>query len=93
MARLKLLPSVLSYSQYSADNGHVSMALGKEDVVGESMSGRLLNPDSRKIRVGREEGTAAALRSMGATLSGAGSVSSVCPRGKLCCAVRGMAPV
>ena len=69
------------------------MALGKEDVVGESMSGRLVDLDRRKIRVGREEGTMAGLRGMGATLSGAGYVSSVCPRGELCCAVRGMALV
>ena len=78
-ARLKLPPSVLSLCQYSAGNGRVSMALGKEDVVGESMSGRLFDLDRRKIRVGREEGTTAALKSMGATLSSASYVSSVCP--------------
>ncbi len=68
------------------------MALGKEDVVAESMSGRLLDLDRRKIRVGREEVTMAAVGStgMGTTSSDAGSVSSVCPRGESCRAVRGM---
>lgn len=43
------------------------MALEKEEIVAESMSGRLLDLDGREIRVGREEGTTAAVRCMGAT--------------------------
>jgi hypothetical protein len=69
------------------------MALGKEGVVAEYMPGRLLDLDRRKIRVGREGGTMAAVRGMGVASSGAGSVSSVCPRGKFRCAVRDMALV
>jgi hypothetical protein len=45
------------------------MAQGKEDVVAESMSGKLLDLDRRKVRVGREEGTMGAVGSMGATSS------------------------
>jgi hypothetical protein len=69
------------------------MALGKEDVLAESMSGRLLDLDRRKIRVGREEGRMVAVRRMGATSSDADSVSPVCPRGEFYCAVRDMPPV
>ena len=69
------------------------MALGKEEIVAESMSGRLLDLDRRKICVGREEVAMAAVGSMGGTSSDAGSVSSVRPRGESCSAVRGMALV
>lgn len=64
--------------------------LGKGDIVVESMSGRLLDLDRRMVRVGREERTIAAVGSLGATSSDASSVSSVCPRGELSCAIRGM---
>jgi len=66
------------------DNGRVLLALGKEDVVAECMSGRLLDLDGREVRVGREEGTTEAVRSMGVTSCVAGSVSSVCPRREFC---------
>jgi hypothetical protein len=76
--------------QHSSDNGRVSLALGEGDVVAVSMSGRLLDLDRRRVRVGREEGTMAAVRSMGATSGDAGSISFVCSRGGNCCAVRGI---
>ena len=63
------------------------MAPGEEDVVVVSRSGRLLDLDCRKVRVGREEETMAAGRSMGATSIDAGSVSFVCTRGEICCAI------
>ena len=86
----KIAPCIVNIMHY-ADNDRVSMALGKVDVVDVS---RLLDLDRRKIRVGREVGTVvAAVRSMGATSSDAASVSFVCPRGEICCTVRGMALV
>ena len=45
------------HRQCSGDDGRDSVALGKGTVVDESMSGRLLDLDRRKIRVGREEET------------------------------------
>src|SRR5258708_22964000 len=74
--------------QYWGDDGGDSGALGKGNVVDESMSGRLFDLDRRKIRVGREEGTIAVVGRLGVISSDADSASSIYPSEGVCCAVR-----
>lgn len=54
------------------------------------LSGRLLDLERRRLRVGRDEGKIDGVGRMGATSSDVDSAISVHPGGVVCCVIQGM---